>query len=256
MGFKDRPGRGRPGESRYKDTEKRHGKLERTITYDQFVELLQKMEMKKGGLYTSLLVILYYTGLRIAEIVGDGERRYLILSDAGIEQRRMGRLPTDWREIPELHREYIRPAVEGILKEHIRTEGNLIKISAPALKRGIRKATDELVLSLEYPYVALIREQERATEPREKVWPMSTWHAWHIISTVSDGEFYPHFFRFNRATLAAGDPTVSILDLRSWFGWKSTATIESYIGKQESLERVGASIASELPPELRPKVEQ
>ena len=57
---------------------------------------------------------------------------------------------------------------------------------------------------------------------------------------------------FNPPARAASDPTVSILDLRSWFGWKSTATIEAYLGKQESLERVGMSITGGLPPEKRP----
>jgi len=52
----------------------------------------------------------------------------------------------------------------------------------------------------------------------------------HACKQVFGKEYYPHYFRLNRATLFLADPSTTIPEMKAWFGWKRIETINSYVG--------------------------
>lgn len=117
-------------------------------------------------------------------------------------------------------------ALERTPEDFVTKDGVLI-ITAPAKKQGKRKP---LEVDTDLPYVGLIIEQINNTLAGRRVWPFSAVTAWKIAKRVMGKEYYPHYFRLNRATRFLEDTTTSIPDMKAWFGWKRTATIDEYIG--------------------------
>jgi hypothetical protein len=76
---------------------------------------------------------------------------------------------------------------------------------------------------------------------------MTTWYAWNKISKISDGELYPHAFRFSKATDMARDPDISLADMLYWFGWAQARTVDNYIQQARSSARVRKSTERHLP---------
>jgi Site-specific recombinase XerD len=104
----------------------------------------------------------------------------------------------------------------------------ILRVMVPAKKGGSR--TEPLEIPVDYPYVGLIIDQVERTQPKQRVWPFSGFAAWRIVKWAMGDRYYPHFFRLNRATHFLEDPTTTIPEMKAWFGWKSTETIDAYIG--------------------------
>ena len=86
--------RGRKGKSRY------ISKRQSVISFGEFEALIEKIDIKNVT-FRSLVTILYYIGLRIAEIVGDGPRKWKKLTKYGKSLSRDGDLPKNWKDSAE-----------------------------------------------------------------------------------------------------------------------------------------------------------
>jgi hypothetical protein len=86
--------RGRPGESRYKS------KRQSIVTFEEFQDLIQKIPPSRVDL-RSLIAVLYYIGFRIAEVCGDGNRKWKKLTSHGKTLSKDGMLPRGWKNTEE-----------------------------------------------------------------------------------------------------------------------------------------------------------
>jgi len=192
----------------------KHGKQTKGIELSIFSRMLQKVDRINLGKYSpllirSLLVLLYWTGLRKTEVIGAKPHKYV--------------LPPCKRHSEPIAK--TTEAIPGILKEDIEMKGDILIIHAIARKHGKREAPLELFL--DFPYVNLIVEQWKQTQPKQRVWPISEWDSWNIMKRI-DAKKYLHFFRFNRISELCGDPDMSIKEIASWTGL-TIPTIESYM---------------------------
>jgi len=74
---------------------------------------------------------------------------------------------------------------------------------------------EPLWIPLNLPGADHIIEQCEATEDKnDKLFPISKWLGWKLISEVTEGRLYPHYFRLNRVTEFADHEKTSILDLK------------------------------------------
>lgn len=192
----------------------KHGKQKRAIGLPIFERMLKKVDKIALGKHDpltvkSFLAVLFWTGLRKTEVIGAKAHRYVLPSCS-------------------THPEPIfkfTEAIPGIVREDLEIKGESLFIEAVARKSG--KRTAPLELWLELPYVDLIVEQARQTQPRARVWPISEWDAWHIFKLI-DAKKYPHFLRFNRITELCANPKLSVADICSWTGL-TPSTINSYM---------------------------
>ena len=113
------------------------------------------------------------------------------------------------------------------VREDFRVENGVLIVEAPAKKGGSRK---ELEIYIELPFVNLIIAQVNRTLPNRRVWPFSHTTAWKIVKRAMGKNYYPHFFRLNRATQFLEDPNTTTPEMMGWFGWKSKRTVDSYVG--------------------------
>ena len=162
---------GRPGQSRYRT------KHSGVISFVDFEGILANT---RSDTMASLLTVLFYTGLRIAEICGDNGRKWRVLSVFGKRiLKRDGSLPSGWRKDLRLSKARHRGPASGILREDITIEGDFLHIEAPPLKHGHRKgARSPLNLHRTWPHVDLIEQQWHRTEPEKRVWPLTPTQVW------------------------------------------------------------------------------
>jgi site-specific recombinase XerD len=113
-----------------------------------------------------------------------------------------------------------------LIKEDFEIESNILRVNAKAKKRGERPP---LEIPLDLPLVHYIVEKVEKTKPNRRVWNMSPTTAWRIVKRISE-KLYPHFFRLNRASHFLENPKTSTAEMMSWFGWKSTKTVDKYVG--------------------------
>ena len=228
--------------SRYK------AKRRTPITIEELGELIAHVRQTSIGvrldqtLKTSLIAVLYYSGLRVAEVVGDSKRKWKTLTQYGKQMANSSEgLGRDWMNTEEgfLWEWRYRGRLPGIIKEDIKKEGQLLYIESPALKHGIRE--DPLELSLTWPYVNIIREQWNDTPKEMRVWPICQTSARTIVMEASE-HLYPHAFRGSLASNMARDPTISVSDMMGWFGWARAATADNYIMAQRSKVKARESI--------------
>ena len=138
------------------------------------------------------------------------------------------------------------------VKKNFEVKDDILLCEVPAKKHGERGGSLRLPINL--PYVNLILERIEKTRLRyhpelkrkdKFVWPISDSTAWRIVKRVFPG-LYPHFFRLNRAVLFCQNPDTSDIDVKSWFGWKSSKTIDYYMGvSQRSMIRMSNRLKAE-----------
>ena len=201
--------RGNPYSHRYK-----YGKQKKAITLEQFKEIVDKVDRIDLGKYDpptikSFLAVLYWLGLRKTEVHGAKRHRYVCPSC-----KRHEKPIVKYTE-----------AVPGILKEDIEVKGDIMYIEAAARKHGKREAPLELWLG--FPFVDLILEQWKRTEPGKRVWPISEWDSWKLMKKI-DKRKYLHYFRFVRITELCANPKLSVADICSWTGL-TPQTINAYM---------------------------
>jgi len=164
---------------------------------------------------SGLLALIHYLGLRISEIVGDRPHKYFTKEG---EER--------WTQ--EVH---------GLRKQDIRITKNMIRIEPKEIRKH-GKRNEPLWIPIDLPGANYIVEQWELKENKnDRLFPISTWTAWSLISQITEGRLYPHYFRLNRATKFANQEETSIKDLQEWFGWRSMQTIEKYMGKAGRVTR-------------------
>jgi len=215
----------------------KYGKQKRQMTINQLTELMLKVKKdRKNKFYlgidplrdASLLAIFYWTGLRLAEVVGDRPRRFKVSIFSMQERINLRQQGKDWRKEPNAYIIKTSPERPGIREEDIELseEKEALLIYALALKHGKRESP--LKLSLSLPYVDLIKQQWERTETGEKVWNLKREYAWEIIKEF-DPKLYSHYFRFNRASTFVKIPTTSPEHLLEWFGWTQLQTAYHYL---------------------------
>lgn len=218
----DRLGRvGNPYEHRYKN------KREEVLTQKEFEHyyyravMLEKarLEQKERAKYpydfriqivsiSGLLAMLYYTGLRITEIVGDKPHKYRLKD--GTEK---------WTK--ELH---------GLRSSDLSIMFNKLKVDVKEVRKH-GKREEPIWIPLDRLGVDSIVAVWKETELRKRIFPITKWLGWRLIADVTEGTLYPHFFRLNRATEFANNPETSILELKKWFAWARLSTASFYMGR-------------------------
>jgi len=134
------------------------------------------------------------------------------------------------------------------VKEDFSVKDGLLIVNCPPKKGGER---EPLEIPVDYPFVDLIIEQVDRTRrtlanPTRRVWNISEETAWRIVKRVMPKR-YPHYFRLNRATRFLEDSTTTIPEMKAWFGWKSTRTIDEYVGySRRHIRRQRERLAREL----------
>lgn len=212
------------------------------IPFEEFETFLNRIDILE---WKSLIAMLFYTGFRISEIIGDYKRKWKVLSPKGRRLQRQNKLPKDWIKIDESEKLWVwkyRGELPGIVKGDISLEGTRLTIFSDPLKHGKREG-EGIELSTTYPHVDLIIQQWENTAPGEKVWDVSQWKMKNMFSDIGS---YPHAFRFSRATRFAHDPQMSIADMMEWFGWARGTTADSYIVPVRSVAKSLRSIEREL----------
>jgi len=153
------------------------------------------------------LTVCFYSGLRVTEIVGDPPHKYKLAD---------GTVCTSEQ-------------IEGIIKENIRVEHNFIRLQADEVRKHGERF-NPLWLPLNALGADEIIQTWKNTKSGERLFPISRSYAWQFIKDIT-GDYYPHFFRLNRATRFAEHPDTSLKDLQNWFGWKSIVTASKYMAK-------------------------
>ena len=196
------------------------GKIERTIDLNTLAKLMDRVKVVDRRGYPvefiqALIALYYWTGLRVSEVIGGLPHKYT-------------REPKDKPayvcytvRFPPLVKEQMWIDEEKLNVEHYVP---MLHIRQVARKHGHREAPLQIPLSL--PYVNLIVERWKATEPGKPIFPISSPTWWRIIKRI-DPKLYTHFFVLNRLTKQAEDPDISLKDQEDWSG-KSPATIARY----------------------------
>ena len=201
--------------------------------------------------YHSTLAILYWIGLRVSEVVGDSGCRWKILSAKGKLLSRNLQLPEKWWKLPEEEGLWVwksREPTKGILKEDIQLRNGIVYITSNPLKHGRRDSAIELSSSL--PLVDYIIEAWNLAKSGDRVFKVrhsQLWDTLHKLMVVDMPEFKGlHQFRHNRAQKFANDEDATLRDMMAWFGWRRSATADSYITGARSTSKMRNILSKEV----------
>lgn len=207
-------------------TKYQFGKQKHGIDLGRFTILLEKVEKIPNSygynslFIKSLLALFFWTGLRKTEAIGSKAHKYVLK-------------PCQRRSTTEV--KFTR-AMPGIRTEDIKIDGEWLTVQAEARKHGSREGP--LRLPLNFPFVDLIVQHWKETQPEHKLWNIPEVTAWRIMKQL-DAKKYLHFFRFNRITELCSNPNISIAEICSWTGL-SVQTIESYMERSERFIKTAA----------------
>jgi len=130
------------------------------------------------------------------------------------------------------------------MPEDFEVKDGLLIVNAPAKKGGER---EPLEVPVNYPYVHLIIERLNKTKPNQRLWPFSSVTAWKVVKRAMGKKYYPHFFRLNRATRFLDDSSTTLPQMKAWFGWRRSATVDAYIGySRRHVKEMRAKLSQEL----------
>lgn len=116
--------------------------------------------------------------------------------------------------------------VLSLTKNDFDLKDGLLIVDVKAKKRGHR---EPLEIPIGFPYVNIILIHLEGIE-EGRVWRFSPRTAINIVKYVMGDRYYPHFFRLNRATRFLEDSTTTLPEMKAWFGWKSSKSVDPYIG--------------------------
>jgi hypothetical protein len=193
----------------------KYGKQTKAIELTTFKAMLDKADRLRLRKYSPLLIksllsLLYWTGLRKTEAIGSPPKHYT--------------LKPCKRHSESIAR--VSEAAPGILKEDLWIEGGeWLYVKALARKHGSREAP--LMLHMSLPFVDLIIEQWKLTQPKQRVFAITEWDSWDVMKRI-DQKKYLHFFRFNRITQLCANPKMSVLQICNWSGL-TPMTINAYM---------------------------
>jgi len=111
--------------------------------------------------------------------------------------------------------------------EHFQLIENVLIVTCEPEKGGER---GDLEIDADMPFVDLIIDAVRITKRGDRVWKFSARTAVRIVKRSLGKKYYPHFFRLNRATAFLDDPTTTILEMKAWFSWKASKSMDPYMG--------------------------
>lgn len=136
-------------------------------------------------------------------------------------------------------------AYERVKEAFTITNSHLIIDFGKRKKGGLK--VPPLELNLKLPYVSLIVDRVKKARRGERVWDISGVTAWRIIKRALGKKYYPHFLRLNRATHFLDDPETTVPDMKAWFGWKTSRTIDDYIGySKRNIQRQSERLEKEV----------
>jgi len=214
-------GRGNPYPHRYK-----YGVIKRPIDLDLFTQLMSRVPLVDLQGYSVLFIqalhaLFYWTGLRLTEVIGRKEIRYLV-----DHEECKGKGCEGCKGQGKVYK--VGAPHPGILTEEMTLQDGFLLVSCiddKVLKYGSREAPIWLHESL--PFVDLIIQQWRSTRPGERVFPIGKMAFWRICKRM-DPKFTTHFYRHNRITELSGDEEMSLADICSHTGL-SPVTVASYM---------------------------
>lgn len=204
-----------------------YGKQKHGIDLAGFSRILEKVDSSHLNGYgydslfiKSLLALLFWLGIRKTEAIGSKAHKYVL---------------KPCKRRPEEIVKFTK-AMPGIRQNDIHIEGEWLVIQAEARKHGSREGP--LRIPLDFPFVDLIVQQWKRTEPNQRVWAIPEVTSWRIMKQL-DAKKYLHFFRFNRITEMCNNPQISIAELCSWTGL-TVQTIEDYLERSERFIKTAA----------------
>jgi len=200
---------GNPYPHRYKD--KRVYKLE-DGEFEKYYEVAKGLQSKVN--VPALLSIVHYTGLRISEVCGDTPHKYV--------------LPSCKRHSEPLHKE--TEALHGLRKMDLSIEGDLIMVDVKEVRKHGKREEPVWIPVNKLGADEIVNAWKLTVNPNDRIFPCTKWLGWYLVSKVTEGKLYPHYFRLNRATSFASDERVSLFDMMKWFAWSDPRTCQHYLG--------------------------
>ena len=198
-------------------------------------------EMVYNSKYRGAFTLLFWTGLRVSECLGDNGLSWRVLSPQCKILSNTGNLPEDWIKSPEssgLWELKSRPPNKGLIKEDLSVKGNILYVHSDPLKHGRRDRDIELSTTL--PHVNFILNSWRSTDVGERIFKVSRKQLWFTLYMLSG--LKTHSFRASRAMNYASDPNIDLASILLGMGWRRSQTADSYISQSRSFTKLRESL--------------
>lgn len=169
----------------------KEGKKTEAINQADFQKILDTGLYVKPQLHRALIVILYYSGARISEILALKREHFAIST----EQKKTLAV-------------VIAPIKRGVLRGAF-----LLDLEKPGV---------QILANV----VSKIKGSRRIF-PFTRV---TAWYIVKRATFSSGFNFYPHYFRLNRCVRFLDQRDISLNEIRQWFGWNRIDTVNNYLG--------------------------